>query len=195
MSIVGIIACVVFFASGIFALFGGKSGVSSTELNSLSHALLAGWTLVAGVLLIVLYRYEANAVTGTFALVESRKRNRGLWILKGFVFVPMAASVAWLAGYGALARANTCLSGAASRHEAVVTHPGKYIAATASCEEIEVRLEDGATHWICVRRRPWGEHVPANADCAAVGARAEVAETNTALGKTLTLLSIDAPGC
>ena len=194
MPIVGLIAFAIFFASGVYALFGGKSGVSSTELNSLSHACLAGWTLVAGILLIALYRRESIAVAGTFALIESRKRNRARWILQGVVAVSVSTGIVWLAGFGAVARASTNLSGPASRHEAVIASPSGFSGAL-NCIQIEVRLQNGEKHWICVRRRAFGETVPANAACARVGAHAEVAEASTALGKTLALISIDTPDC
>jgi len=194
MKIVGLTAFAIFFVSGAYALFGGKSGVSSTELNSLSHACLAGWTLIAGILLVVFYRHQSNAVTGTFALVESRKRNRGKWILKGFATVSICAGVVWLTGYGALACASTQLSRPASQQDAVIASARRFNG-SRSCSEIEVRLQDGGNHWICARRWAFGEYAPANARCARVGDRAVVAEGSSALGKTLTLLSMNTSGC
>jgi multisubunit Na+/H+ antiporter MnhB subunit len=194
MQIVGWMVSAIVFGSAIFALFGGKAGVSTTDLNSLSQAILAIWALVYFVLLVVFYRYESNAVAGTFDLIELRKRDRRKWVLKGALAAPAGAAVAWIAGYACLGTINTYLPGPSIRHAAVVASVARYIY-TWKCQNIKVRLQNGTEEWICNQRGPFGEIAPANAICAGSGDRAEVAEVSTSLGKSLALLSIDAPSC
>jgi hypothetical protein len=195
MPIVGWTACAIFIISGIYAFMGGKPGVATIELNSLAHVCLAVWTLVVSVLLGSLYRHESDAVTGIFALVESRKRNRWRWILNGVVLVPMVAAAAWLALYGGLSRFNTNLAGPVKRRDAVISRV-YHLDYGWKCLSVEVRLEDDSEHEICVDTGVFNNNlVPANASCAALGDVAKVVEMHTVLGKTLTLVSIDAPSC
>lgn len=194
MRIVGLTALSICFALFFYTWLGGTSGVSSVELNALCHACLALWALVVGVLMIVFYRHESDPVTGSFAWVESRKRNPRKWLLSGFVVVPGGAFLAWLVAYIALATMNTNLPGPTIQIDAEIASPTSYGSYGEWCAITKVRLGNGATHWICTRR-PFGDFVPANARCAAEGSRARVGEVTTALGKTLALLSIDSPAC
>jgi len=191
MPIVGWTALAIFFSSGLYALYGVKPGTASTALNSLSHAGLAAWALIVGVLLIVFYQRLSDATVGTFDLIELRKRNRRYWIMKGAVGVPMATALAWLAAYGALAHVNTRLPGPTSLQQVVIAVPERYVVGWI-CREIKVRLQGGDEHWVCTTRWGFGDATPANAACAA-GDRAEVAARTTVLGKTLELLSVDSP--
>jgi hypothetical protein len=65
----------VYVTAGVYARWGGIEG-SLQSLSHFGHKLLIPWALLACVCLIRLLWRDSVATTGSFELVELRKRNR-----------------------------------------------------------------------------------------------------------------------
>ena len=169
--------------AGFYALFGGVEG-SLQSLSTVGHTLLIPWALIGCLGLVRQFRHDSAATTGSFALVELRKRNRARWLAKASASTIIGAAAAWLIGYGALNRLASRLDGPTTAVEATVTSAPKF-RRNSKCLDVGVRLAEGEDEWICVQRSFFTPDPPPAARCARVGDLLTLEARETVLGRVL----------